>query len=89
MPWLTLAAILGVLGTVLAYIINYALIRTEGPVGASVVTYLIPITSLLLGFTVLQESVPQLSLVGVTVILFGIRASRHNPVTPAATQHDP
>lgn len=74
-PWLALAA-LGALGTGLAYVINYALIRTEGPVGASVVTYLIPVTSLGLGFLVLDETVPALSLVGVVVILLGIRAAR-------------
>jgi EamA-like transporter family len=36
-PWLALAA-LGILGTGAAYVINYALIRTEGAAGASVVT---------------------------------------------------
>jgi drug/metabolite transporter (DMT)-like permease len=70
-------AVLGIAGTGVAYIINYALIRTEGPVGASVVTYLVPVTSLVLGFVILDESVPALSLVGVLVILIGIHASRH------------
>jgi drug/metabolite transporter (DMT)-like permease len=69
-------AVLGVVGTGLAYVVNYALIRTEGAVGASVVTYLIPVASLALGFLVLGESVPVLSLVGVVVILVGVRASR-------------
>ncbi|HEY0449784.1 DMT family transporter [Actinophytocola sp.] len=75
-PWLSLA-VLGVLGTGLAYIINYALIRTEGPVGASVVTYLVPVASVALGFLILNETVPPLSLIGVAVILIGVRASRH------------
>jgi len=74
-PWLALA-ILGVIGTGLAYVINYALIRTEGPVGASVVTYLVPIASIILGFLVLGESVPLLSLFGVATILIGVRISR-------------
>lgn len=77
-PWLSLA-ILGVIGTGLAYIINYALIRTEGPVGASVVTYLVPVASLALGFAFLDESVPLLSLAGVGVILLGVWASRRKP----------
>ena len=84
-PWLALAA-LGALGTGLAYVINYALIRTEGPVGASVVTYLIPVASLGLGFLVLDESVPALSLVGVVVILLGIRATRDRTVRAQAPQ---
>lgn len=74
-PWLSLA-ILGVLGTGLAYIINYALIRTEGPVGASVVTYLVPVASVAFGVAFLNESVPLLSLLGITVILLGVWASR-------------
>jgi len=78
LPWLALA-ILGVIGTGLAYIINYALIRTEGPVGASVVTYLVPVASVALGFVFLRESVPLLSLTGVAVILIGVWASRRQP----------
>ncbi|OLF16590.1 DMT family transporter [Actinophytocola xanthii] len=74
-PWLSLA-VLGIIGTGLAYVINYALIRTEGPVGASVVTYLVPIASVALGFLILDENVPLLSLLGVAVILIGIYASR-------------
>jgi drug/metabolite transporter (DMT)-like permease len=75
LSWLALA-ILGVIGTGLAYIINYALIRTEGPVGASVVTYMVPVASVALGLAFLRESVPMLSLVGVAVILIGVWASR-------------
>ncbi|HYQ65545.1 DMT family transporter [Actinophytocola sp.] len=74
-PWLALA-VLGVIGTGLAYVINYALIRTEGPVGASVVTYLVPVASVVLGFLVLDETAPLLSLLGVATILIGIRLSR-------------
>jgi drug/metabolite transporter (DMT)-like permease len=74
-PWLALA-ILGVIGTGLAYVINYALIRTEGPVGASVVTYLVPVASVALGFLALGETVPPLSLLGVATILVGVRLSR-------------
>lgn len=74
-PWIALA-VLGLLGTGLAYIINYALIRTEGPVGASVVTYLVPVASLGLGFLVLSERISLLALVGVGVILAGIHLSR-------------
>jgi drug/metabolite transporter (DMT)-like permease len=74
-PWLSLA-VLGIIGTGLAYVINYALIRTDGPVGASVVTYLVPIASVALGFLILDENVPLLSLLGVAVILTGVYASR-------------
>ncbi len=78
LPWLSLA-ILGVLGTGLAYIINYALIRTEGPVGASVVTYLVPVASVAFGIAFLSELVPLLSLLGIAVILLGVWASSRRP----------
>jgi drug/metabolite transporter (DMT)-like permease len=74
-PWLALA-ILGLIGTGLAYVINYALIRTEGPLGASVVTYLVPVASVAFGFLALGETVPLLSLLGVATILVGVRLSR-------------
>lgn len=74
-PWLALA-ILGVIGTGLAYVINYALIRTEGPVGASIVTYLVPVASVTFGFLVLDETVPLLSFLGVATILVGVHLSQ-------------
>lgn len=83
-PWVALA-ILGTLGTGLAYIINYALIRTDGPVGASVVTYLVPVASLALGMIVLEEAFPPLSLVGIGLVLLGIGASRRRSRTTSET----
>lgn len=74
-PWFALA-VLGVVGTGLAYVINYALIRTEGPVGASVVTYLVPVASVALGYMALDETAPLLSLLGVATIFVGVRLSR-------------
>jgi drug/metabolite transporter (DMT)-like permease len=46
--------ILGVLGTGLAYVINFLLIASEGAIGASVVTYLVPITAAVLGVAILS-----------------------------------
>jgi drug/metabolite transporter (DMT)-like permease len=74
-PWLALG-ILGVVGTGLAYVTNYVLIRTEGPVGASVVTYLVPIASVALGYLFLNEAVPVVALLGVAIILIGVWVSR-------------
>jgi drug/metabolite transporter (DMT)-like permease len=70
--------VLGVVGSGFAYVLNYALIRTEGAVGAAVVTYIIPIASLGLGFLVLGESVPLLAVAGVAAILVGVAASRRS-----------
>lgn len=82
-PWLALA-ILGVVGTGLAYIINYALIRTDGPVGASVVTYLVPVASIGLGFLVLVETVPLISALGVAIILVGVHLTRRQSLRETA-----
>lgn len=79
-PWFALVA-LGLIGTGLAYVINYAVIRAEGPVRASTVTYLVPVTSVTLGFLAVHESIPSLALLGIGVILFGVRASRNSDST--------
>lgn len=67
-PWLALAA----LGTGAAYVINYALIRTEGAAGASVVTYLVPVTSIALGAALLAEQLTLNMLAGALGILVGV-----------------
>ena len=78
-PWAALA-ILGVFGTGLAYIINYALIRHEGPTRASVVTYLVPLVSVTLGATALSEPLTPGLLTGSALVLIGIALSRrHHP----------
>lgn len=72
----TALIVLGIIGTGLAYIINYALIRTEGPTRASVVTYLVPLVSLTLGAAVLDEPLAANLLTGAALILTGIAISR-------------
>lgn len=74
-PWAALA-VLGVVGTGLAFVVNYALIRSEGAVGASVVTYLVPVASVGLGFVVLGETLPAWTVAGVAGVLAGVWLSR-------------
>jgi drug/metabolite transporter (DMT)-like permease len=76
--WLALI-VLGVLGTGIAYVINYALIRTEGAAGASVVIYLIPAVSIAIGAALLAEPVTVNLLAGTLVILVGVMLSRAQP----------
>jgi len=64
--------VLGVLGTGVAYVINYALITTEGPTAASVVTYLVPAVSVALGATFLREPTGPNLLGGAVLILLGV-----------------
>jgi drug/metabolite transporter (DMT)-like permease len=84
-PWAALA-ILGVFGTGLAYIINYALIRHEGPTRSSVVTYLIPLVSVTLGAAALNEPLTPNLLTGSTLVLIGIALSRRTPPIHHAPQ---
>ncbi|HZS20832.1 MAG TPA: DMT family transporter [Pseudonocardiaceae bacterium] len=71
--------ILGVLGTGLAYVINFALIASEGATGASVVTYLVPVTAALLGVAILGEPWTLLSAAGLVAILAGVYMARRRP----------
>jgi drug/metabolite transporter (DMT)-like permease len=69
--WLSLIT-LGVLGTGLAYGAFFWLLGTVGTVRASLVTYIIPIVGLILGWAVLDESVGINSIVGCGLIILGI-----------------
>jgi drug/metabolite transporter (DMT)-like permease len=67
---------LGVLGTGVAYILNYAILRAAGATTASTVTYVIPIFSTLLGVVVLGETLHWNEPVGAVVLLAGIAVSQ-------------
>lgn len=75
---LALAAvvILGVLGTGLALVINFALIATEGPTATSVVTYLLPAVALTLGILILNEPARWTLPIGAALILTGVALAR-------------
>jgi drug/metabolite transporter (DMT)-like permease len=69
---LTAVAALGVLGTSLAYLIHYRLIRGWGSSRASLVTYLIPAFALLYGAAFLDEPLTLGALLGLALILAGV-----------------
>lgn len=73
---LVAVVILGVLGTGLAYVINYRLIVDDGPSTASIVTYLLPVVALSLGLLTLRESLSLNVITGMTVVLFGVWLTR-------------
>jgi drug/metabolite transporter (DMT)-like permease len=78
--------ILGIVGTGLALIINFALIAIEGPTAASVVTYLLPAVALGLGILLLNEPARITLPFGAALILAGVavtrRAASKRPVEP-------
>lgn len=75
-------AVLGLLGTGLAYILNYRLITDDGPTVASTVTYLIPVVAVLLGVAALGESLSLLGLAGMAVVLAGVGLVRRSARPP-------
>jgi drug/metabolite transporter (DMT)-like permease len=66
------ALVLGILGTGVAYVLNFRLITDDGPSAASTVTYLLPIVSITLGVTVGSEEATSPLLVGTVVVLVGV-----------------
>jgi drug/metabolite transporter (DMT)-like permease len=66
---------LGVLGTGIAYILNYRLIADEGATSASTVTYLLPVVAVVLGMVVLGEPIAWTLFAGTALILLGIAVS--------------
>jgi drug/metabolite transporter (DMT)-like permease len=80
---------LGVFNTGFAYVMYLWLLAEAGAVKASLVTYVIPVTGLLLGWAVLDETIGPAAIAGLVLIVMGIalvnRAAmrRLRPVAPA------
>jgi drug/metabolite transporter (DMT)-like permease len=70
--------VLGALGTGVAYALNYRLVVDDGPTAASAVTYLLPVTSVLLGAVFLGEALRWHVAVGLVLALLGVAATRRD-----------
>jgi drug/metabolite transporter (DMT)-like permease len=69
-------AVLGVVGTGFAYVLNYQIITSEGATVASTVTYLLPVVAIVLGVVVLSETITVSALVGIALVLAGVALTR-------------
>ena len=69
--WLALGA-LAVFCTALAYILYFRLIDTAGATNAILVTFLIPVTAILLGVTLLDEALEPRHVLGMAMIAAGL-----------------
>ncbi len=69
-------AVLGVIGTGFAYVLNYQIIISEGATVASTVTYLLPVVAIVLGVLVLDESITVYALAGIALVLAGVALTR-------------
>jgi drug/metabolite transporter (DMT)-like permease len=76
--------ILGVVGTGLAYLLNYRIIQDEGAAVASTVTYLLPLIAIVLGWIALREPIGISTVGGVTLILGGVGLVRHRSAPAVA-----
>lgn len=68
--------VLGVAGTGVAYVLNYALLTSDGPTTTSLVAYLIPVVAAVLGVLVLGEQLPPLAGLGAALVLLGVALVR-------------
>jgi drug/metabolite transporter (DMT)-like permease len=84
-------ALLGLLGTGLAYVLNYRIVADVGPTKASLVTYLVPVVAVTVGVVVLAEPFHLrivtgglLTIAGIALVHRRIRPwSRRRPVLPS------
>jgi drug/metabolite transporter (DMT)-like permease len=71
--WGALAGI-GVLCTVLAYVLYFRILATAGATNVVLVTFLVPITALPIGWVFLGEAVPGRDYAGMGLIGLGLAA---------------
>ncbi len=69
-------AVLGIIGTGFAYVLNYQIITSEGATVASTVTYLLPVVAIVLGVLVLNENVTATIIGGIALVLAGVALTR-------------
>lgn len=74
---------LGVLSTALAFILYFWLVRAAGSVYASLVTYIVPVFGLLLGWGVLGEEIGTSTAFGAVLITAGVGAVMYGPAAQA------
>jgi drug/metabolite transporter (DMT)-like permease len=69
---------LGILSTGVAYVLNYRIITDDGALTASLVTYLIPVTALVLGAIVLRKAPMVHAIIGMVIVLIGVALARRD-----------
>lgn len=71
---------LGLLGTFVAYILYFSLLRSVGPTRTSLVTYVVPVVGLFLGVVFLDETLDLRLAMGSVLIIAGIVVVNWEPV---------
>jgi len=71
--WASLVA-LAVLSTALAYILYFRVLASAGATNVSLVTFLVPVSAIVLGFVFLNERLELTHLMGMALIALGLAA---------------
>jgi drug/metabolite transporter (DMT)-like permease len=71
---------LGIVSTGLAYLLFYRILNRAGPTNATTVTFLVPVSAILLGALVLGERLDWTAFAGMAVIFTGLAALDGRPV---------
>jgi drug/metabolite transporter (DMT)-like permease len=77
--------LLGVMGTGVAYWLNFGAIAAVGATAASLVTYLVPPVAVVVGWLVLGEAVDLSLVIGLALIVVSVAAVRYRPLGRRAT----
>jgi drug/metabolite transporter (DMT)-like permease len=72
---------LGILGSGVAFIMNYYLIHEIGPTRATMVTYIFPLGGVILGVLFLHEQLTWQLLTGATLIIVSLAVANWKPRT--------
>ena len=81
--------ILGIIGTGVAYVLNYQIITRDGATVASTVTYLLPVIAIVLGVLILQEKITATVLGGIALVLAGVALTRLPSKPPGGAAAEP
>jgi drug/metabolite transporter (DMT)-like permease len=82
--WLSVLA-LGALGTGLAYVLNFNVVRSAGAQTASMVTYLVPVFAVVFGVTILDEPLSWHEPAGGALIIAGVALAQRRPAPRPST----
>lgn len=77
---------LGILSTGVAFAIFFWFVQTEGSIKASLVTYVVPVAGLLLGWLVLGEQIGINTAIGTVLIALGVAGVMYHPRPATETQ---
>ena len=82
--WLSIVA-LGALGTGVAYVLNFNVVREAGAQTASMVTYLVPVFAVVFGVPILGEPLSWHEPVGGALIIAGVALAQGLPAREPST----